>query len=423
MLLCLGWLSACATGPGGKGSVGAPKETKPVAAAAKSATPEEKKAPSIRIALLLPLSGPYKEVGQALLNAATMALFDVNDSRLELRPHDDKGTPEGAAAAAEAAIGEGAQLILGPLLAPSVRTVAPIARQHKIKVVGFSSDRTVAGAGTYLLSFLPDEEIRRIISFAHEKGYDRVAAMIPETPYGDAVAKSFTAAAQANGIAVAGVRSYQPDTSKVMAPVRDLSNYDFRKQELQRERAFLNSLGKDDFAQDILRSLAGREVLGAVKFNAVLLPEGAALLRSLAPLFPYYEVDTRKVRYLGTGLWNDPSLLREPQLRGGWFAASDPIHVQGFLDKYTALFKHSAPRIATLSYDAVALVATLSRDVKKPVYSDETLQSPSGFSGIDGIFRFRADGTAERGLAVLEVQPSGFKIVSPAPASFAGPAR
>jgi hypothetical protein len=259
-----------------------------------------------------------------------------------------------------------------------------------------------------------------VIAYARSRGHAKFAAMIPETPYGDRVQSSFTAAVNSVGGRIVATETYQPDTSRLSDPVRELTDYDARNQAMRRERAFLKSLGDDDFAQQILASLGKDDAVGAVKFDAVLLPEGAALLRAMAPLFPYFDVDTDKVQFLGTGLWNDPTLLREPQLKDGWFASPDPAQSEAFLARYTALFREQAPRIATLSYDAVALVETLAHEHGKPDFSAAAITARDGFSGIDGIFRFEPDGTNERGLAILEIEPSGFKVISPAPKNFAG---
>ncbi|MEQ9360854.1 MAG: penicillin-binding protein activator, partial [Rhodospirillales bacterium] len=125
---------------------------------------------SVRVALLLPLSGPNGGVGQALLNAAQMALFSFADAKFTLLTHDTRGTPEGAAEAAQLAIGEGARLILGPLLAANVRSTAAVARQAGVPVVAFSSDRSVAGDGVFTLGFLPRAQVARVIAFARERG-------------------------------------------------------------------------------------------------------------------------------------------------------------------------------------------------------------------------------------------------------------
>jgi hypothetical protein len=81
-------------------------------------------------------------------------------------------------------------------------------------------------------------------------------------------------------------------------------------------------------------------------------------------------------------------------------------------------FNANPPRIATLGYDAISLVALLARGRPYTRFTDAALTDPNGFSGVDGIFRFRDDGSADRGLAILQVTPNGFTIVDPAPRTF-----
>ena len=107
------------------------------------------------MALLVPLSGANAELGQALLDATQLALFESAGDRMILVPRDTGGNAAGAAGAARAVIGDGARLILGPLLAPEVEAVKPIAQGAHINVIAFSTVTTLAGGNTYLMGFLP----------------------------------------------------------------------------------------------------------------------------------------------------------------------------------------------------------------------------------------------------------------------------
>jgi branched-chain amino acid transport system substrate-binding protein len=129
-------------------------------------------------------------------------------------------------------------------------------------------------------------------------------------------------------------------------------------------------------------------------------------------------VNTKKVQLRGTGLWDDPRIYSVPAVDGGWYAAPDSAGYRNFAQRYRARYKQDPVRTATLAYDAVALIAALVKTQGPQRFSPETLTNPSGFSGINGLFRFRADGTNERGLAVLRVTASGSQIISPPPKSF-----
>lgn len=373
----------------------------------------------IRIALLLPLSGPGESTGNAFLDAAAMALFESYDPRLQLFPYDTGGTPEGARRAAREAVGNDPDIVIGPLFAASIAAAAPIVRAGGLNMIGFSNNREVAGNGVYLLSFLPSQEVERVIAYAAAQGHDQFAALIPDSPYGAAALEGFSRSVFLSGKAITGLEIYERDTQTVFDPVRRLANYDQRRGAYLDEERFLEALGDDDLAKEILKGLEPFETLGEPPFSAVLVPEGGQFLRSLVPLLPFFEVDPLKVQFLGTGLWYDPTLPGEPTLEGAWFAGPDPAKVEDFMARFKGLYGYRPPRIVTLSYDAISLVATLARiEFKRARFSGKTLQNANGFEGLDGIFRFRGDGTSERRFAILEIRRQGFFVVSPAPSSF-----
>ncbi len=394
----------------------------PVSEPAEDVVPEEEDGTprtAIRLGLLLPLSGPDSEIGQALLNAANMALFDSRDKRLVLLPADTKGTGPGALAAMKQLLDQRVDVVLGPLFADDVRAIKPLAREAGKKIIGFSTDHTLSGDGVYLLNFRPAEQVKRILTYAAEQGYEDFAALIPETAYGERVLEIFGQTLLRLNRDMVAMQTYKPIANELFNPVKTLGNYDVRRRDYLDEVEFLESLGEDDdFAQDLLEEIKHLETLGEVDFDAVLVPEGGALLRTLAPLLPYYEIDPAKVKFLGTGLWDDAMLRHEPPLIGGWYAAPEKEVSARFFDRYKKTYGLEAPRLATLGYDAVALAATLVRNTPVPDFSDEKLTDPAGFMGVDGLFRFRQDGSCERGLAVYEITTGVFRKISPAPTSF-----
>lgn len=125
-----------------------------------------------------------------------------------------------------------------------------------------------------------------------------------------------------------------------------------------------------------------------------------------------------RIQFIGTGLWDNPALFSNPQMNGAWFAAPDASGYNAFRQRYRARFGADPVRTASLAYDAVSLVAALVKTQPGNRFSQETLTNPSGFSGIDGVFRFHRDGTNERGLAVMEIRNGSTTVVSPAPRAF-----
>jgi ABC-type branched-subunit amino acid transport system substrate-binding protein len=423
-LLLLFFLAGCGNVPGyprgGQAAPPLPPPPQPVEAPPTPAghvplAPGEK----AMVGLLLPLSGPNANLGQGMLDAAQMALFDIQGGRIALLPRDTRGTADGAVAAARDALGQGARLLIGPLTAPEVEAVKPVAGERGVAVLGFSTAVNVAGSGTYVMGLLPSEEVHRVVGFAHQKGAQHLAALAPGNAYGQLVAAALKTAAEPEQVSVADPVFFDPAAVDLAPSVRQLAKFDSNKAALDQQRKQLAN-ARDPASQEALRRLNEGLAENDLGFDALLLPEGGQQIKLLAPLLPQYGIDPAKVHFLGTGLWDDPALAAEPQLEGAWYAAPDPNGRADFEKRFAALYGHPPPRLATLAYDATALAAALSRGPEGADFSTDALTNASGFVGLDGIFRLKSDGRVERGLAVIEIHKAGSTIVSPEPQSFSG---
>jgi ABC-type branched-subunit amino acid transport system substrate-binding protein len=325
------------------------------------------------VALLAPLTGEDAAVGQALANAARLAMIDMNNRSIQLTIYN---TAEGgAAAAANRALGNGARLILGPLLSDQVRAVAPIARAARVPVLAFSNDETAAGGGTYILGFVPGQAVDRAVRHARLAGATRFAALAPNSVYGERAAQAMLLSVQRAGGQVVAVERYGDLTSG---------------------RA------------------AARRLNGRPGIDAILLADGGRMAASLAPTI------RSGIRLLGPDLWaGEQRLGRTARLRGAWYAAPTDVRFGQFASRYKARYGAAPPRLASIGYDAMLLTVRASREWRPgrrfPV---NALSDDEGFLGVDGVFRFNRQGVAERGLEVRQVTPTGVTVVSPAPSSF-----
>ncbi|WP_282604721.1 penicillin-binding protein activator [Pelagibius sp. Alg239-R121] len=375
----------------------------------------------VKVGMLLPLSGQHRQVGQALLNASQVALFDLGGENFKLVVQDTAGTPEGAASAAQAAVTAGVDLIIGPLFSTSVEAVKPVVQAAEIKVLAFSSNRNVGGDGVYVMGLSPHLQVERIVAYAASQGLRQFGVLAPETPYGQAVAQAMRNAVDRNGSILNRVVFYDPASPDLSPEVRSLANYDGRQSSLNARKQALEAAG-DAASRRALARLRGIETVGTLEFDAILLAGTAQQALSLAPLLAYYDVDPNVVRFLGTALWDGTNLGAEPSLKGSWFAAPAPEYWTAFKTRYAETFGSSPPRVASLAYDATALAAVLTAQATErgldPVFDDITFTQASGFAGIDGIFRFYANGESDRGLAVLAIEREAPQVIDPAPGSF-----
>jgi len=379
-----------------------------------------------RIAVLLPLSGKYSGLGQAMLNAAQLALFHFADKQFELLPHDTQGTEKGALDAVTLAIGDGASLILGPLFAGSVEAISPAARAAGVKVIAFSNDRTIAGEGVFAMGFLPEEQVQRVVSYAIGQGIKKFAVLAPDNDYGMTITNALKETSDRYGAEITERAFYNPEVSDIDLHliIKSLANYDERRQALIKKRRVLVERD-DEVARLALKRIENLQTMGDVSFEALLIAEGGKKLESIAALLPYYDIDPKKIRMLGTGHWDVSGLGSEPALRGGWFAAPDVNGRLEFMRQYKDTYGEKAPRLATLAYDATALAAIFAQNDEmekharsRTKYNIAALTAPHGFKGLDGIFRFVTAGFAERGLSVYQVGEHNKKTISLAPQSF-----
>lgn len=388
-VLLLGLVAACASGSGrreltspspGFGPDGQPLPAQPA-----------QQRPSVKVAVLLPLGAPGNtaSIAKAMKQAGELALFDFDDPNVTLMAKDTKGTADGAKTAALSAVADGAELIIGPLFSKSVAAAAPVAREAGIPMIAFSSDRNVAGNGVYLLSFLPGRDVPRIVRYAVAQGKRRFGALIPVGAYGDLVEQSFRTSVAAQGGALVALERIPLDANGMLEPTKRVAQY-----------------------------AKSEDPAVPPQIDALFIPAGPEALPTISALIPYYEINTEQVKILGTGLWDYANIGKEQPLIDGWFPAPDPKGWRAFTQRYVKTYESTPPRLASLAYDAVSLAVSLSTNPPGQRYTTQQLTRSSGFAGVDGLFRLANDGTSERGLAVLQVQKFGSRVIDPAPTVF-----
>jgi branched-chain amino acid transport system substrate-binding protein len=340
-----------------------------------------------KIGLLLPLSGQQASLGRTLLQAAEMGLFEVGDDKFTLLV-EDTATAAGADTAARKLLAQGAQILLGPVFSSDTSKIAPITTAAHIPVLAFTNDRSAAQPGVYVMGVTPQDEVQRVIQYAASQGMQRFAILAPSSTYGNIATQAFRNSVQnANGI-LAEMELYDPSSPDYTGVVERLAT------------AYQNN-----------------------PFDALMLSEGGAKLRQLAPLLPAFQIGPQTVRIVGTGLWaNDPALAQETGLAGSWYAAPDPDKWKTFAERYQSVYGQAPDQRAGLVYDAITLIVALGKapsGYSAPDYSETALTNVSGFNGVTGVFRLNTDGTVERRLAILEVVPGGYVLRDPAPGTFA----
>ena len=374
-------VAACSSGALNSRDLSLAKAADPAPVASEPAP--NRGAGDFKVGLILPLSasGNAGAAGQAMRNAAEMALAELGDANIALLPKDDGGTGQGAQLAAQQAVDEGARVILGPLFAHSVTSAKAVARSQGVPIIAFSTDSNVAAAGTYLLSFLPESDVDRVVDYAASQGKHSFIGVVPGSAYGSVVEGEFKQAVARRGGRVIALEHYGDDRGKI-----------------------------SDAARLVAQAAGGAD--------ALFIPDSGESVNDVIAALATAGVNVRQFALLGTQLWDDPKIFANPLLEGGWYPAPEPAGFRVFADRYRSRYQQDPPRPAALAYDAVTLVAALVKTRGAQRITNEALTDPSGFAGIDGVFRFRNDGTNQRALAILRVTPSGGQVIAPALRTF-----
>lgn len=363
LLLLVLFLAGCAGGKGAWDTRQAGTDGGVYVGAGQSALPPQTDAGTVRVAILLPLSGQHAAMGQSMLQAAQLSIFDMGYDNFELIPQDTGGTAAGASTAAATALQSGAQLILGPLFADEVRAVKSATTGRSVNVIAFSTDWTLAGGNTYIMGFLPFGQVDRIVDYAAAKGIKRAAVAAGADEYGTAVSRDFETKAASKGITIS-------------------------------------------------RALSDPNA-----YESVFIPAGGRDLTSILQ-----RVSGKSAQKLGTGLWDDSRVAAIPDMNGAWFASPSPSARASFEQRYQSTYGAKPVRLATMAYDATALAQALAKSGlstgRGPAYDAASLTSSSGFAGVDGIIRFNRQNLVERGMAVLSIQNGRIVEIDPAPTSF-----
>lgn len=345
--------------------------------------PNASSQPVTNVALLLPLSGRNAALGQSMLLAAQMALFEINNPTLNIIPRDTKGTAQGASNAAQSALQDGAKLILGPVFADSVRAVKPIAKQRNVNIIAFSTDQSLADSSTFLMGFMPSTQASDIARYAFQNNYKTVSLVTPRDAYGNIVTSAFEEAFLRQGGKVAQTIRYAPNDPDLGSNIAAMSSSNV---------------------------------------DAVFMPTGITEARAISDYLDQNNMSNRTVKRLGTGLWDNNQITKIPSLNGGWFAAPSAKSNLYFQQKYKNAYGEDPVRIASLAFDATALSATLIQNAKKrssPIaFNVSAITDPNGFSGSDGVFRFNRNGMVDRKLSIFEIQNGNAVEIKPAQTRF-----
>ncbi len=371
-ITCILFLNACATpqAPAPVEQYGVnlkPKQSQPA--------PSADNMPASKFGILLPLSGANAALGQSMLQAAQLTLFDQSSANLALIPFDTKGTLSGGRQAAEQALEQDVDLMIGPVFSEAVKGVKEVTVPNNMRIIAFSNNAALADRVTFLMGFMPSSQANQIADYALKKNFKRFAIIAPQNIYGDLAANNFENRIKEGGGILVNKITYLPSDPAIQSKIATLS---------------------------------------PEGIDAVFIPANGADLDRISQSLTTAGLTSSKVKRLGTALWDNPQTVQNKTLENGWFANASTAERGAFERQYESTYGSKPMALDSLAYDATALAIVMaSRN-----YSYAGFIDPNGFSGLDGVFRFSDQGVIERQLAIHEIQNGQIIEVESARKSF-----
>jgi ABC-type branched-subunit amino acid transport system substrate-binding protein len=343
----------------------------------------------IPVALLVPRGGSASDnlLAQNLENAARLAIRDLDGVKVDLRVYGTAGNAGTAASMASQAVSEGAKIILGPVYGESANAAGVAVASQGVNVLSFSNNTTIAGGNVFVLGPTFESTANRLVGHAKRNGKDRIVILHGQDVAGQLGRDAIQRAIAANGATLAGTVDYALSQESVIASV-------------PRVKAAMDSGNADAL---------------------FLTTSSASALPLYAQLLPEAGIKAPTTQFIGLTRWDiPPATLALPGVQGGWFALPDPGATGVFRQKYSAAYGSDPHPLAGLAFDGIAAIGALVKTGKSTALTGASLTQGAGFRGASGIFRLRADGTNERGLAVATIRDKSVVILDPAPKAFGG---
>ncbi|MBL4751615.1 MAG: penicillin-binding protein activator [Amylibacter sp.] len=345
---------------------------------------------AVKVALLVPSGSdnPQQEaLAQSLINAAMLAVSDVQGAQIELKVYATGGNAAKAANAAKLAAADGAKIIVGPLFAQAANAAGVAVAGQSINILSLSNNTQIAGGNVFILGNTFDNTANRLVSYAARKGMRNIAAVAAQNAAGEIALDAVRKAAAKSGANFTGSTSYEFSPTGVVTAVKTIKS----------------------------------QVTSTETQALVFSSDSAGALPVLAQLLPENGLGPDKVQYMGLTRWDIPaSTLTTAGLQGGWFTLPDTNSITAFRSRYASSYGAAPHPLAGFAYDGIAAVGALLATGDPAALTRSKLTRRDGFAGVNGVFRLLPDGTNERGLAIAEVRDGKAVVISPAPRGFGG---
>ena len=363
---------------------------------------------SVKIGLMLPLSGEHYRIGRSLLNAAQMALEKINGNNLIVYiadTGDDRQLLENL----YLLINKEIDVLIGPVFTDKIIKIKDILIENEIITISLSNNSELIENRFHAFGLTLEDEINELLVYSLARNFKRYAVVTPDNNYGRRVKKYIEKFKSINNQLKFKFIIYDEESPDFYEVSKLISDFENRKIKLEYE---IELLKKVDSIENLekLKELEKLDTYGELDFEAILLlTQNFNELSNLSSILPYYDVDPKKIQYMGNSLWSKDQALKEPGLENGYFTARNIDSRKIFETAYAQIFKDKPHSLATYTYDLIGLISKIQSINNN--FEIQLLYSDKGFIGTDGWFRIHENGKVSRKPNIYKINNQKFKII------------
>ena len=355
----------------------------------------------INIGLMLPLTGPHYSIGQSLLNASQLALYTSKNSNINFIVKD-VGETKNLTKSFYELVNDDVELIVGPVFSKKLKVLNPMSRDENVKLISFSNNIDITSKNLSAFGLSPEDEIEKLFRYCDSKNLKRIKVILPENIYGNKIKDKILNLNKLDLNMNFKFFYYDPKNPDFYEVSKRVANYEIRKENLKNEISRLSEF-TDEISKAKIKKLKKLDTYGELNFDALLIIVNKFdELISFSSVLPYYDVDPKKIQYLGTSTWNKTAIVKEPSLNGGIFTDIDQDSLEKFINHYEKYFKEKPHELAAFAFDIIGLIAKLqSKDGS--LTKLKTIETVS-YSGITGKFRLLNSGRTSRTPEIYKIK-------------------
>jgi hypothetical protein len=331
---------------------------------------------TLKIGVLLPLSGKYKDIGESFLNAIELALYDVANNHIKIYPKNGKGTPLDTYKSAKEFEEEGIEIVIGPIFYENLERLNEI---DNITFISLTNNSNKTSNNIISFGININSQINTIKKYLNKTESNRTLLLSPKTQFLEQ-----TEIFENSELKLKEVFFYNTNVKKITNEIEKLTKYRERKKDLERR---IKILEKSDLYKHKkeLEKLEQMHTLGQVNFDTVIVLDFGERLKSVLTSFIFSDVTSEKVNFFTVNQWFDKTLFNESALQNLYFPAIDLNNLTKFNKKYKKKFNKKPNEVSILAYDALGLIYYCWFNNNFQFKKDQ-LYNKKGFKGLHGEF-------------------------------------